>query len=605
MKVFYTFSNLETFEWRKPTLKSNPPPRYGHAAVLKNGLLYIYGGRNKSEIFNDLWILQIHSGVWNMVIQNGIIPSPRYGHNILNIQNHLYLFGGRTNNGTYPNELFAFDIEHYEWNRIIPVNNFGKNELIPKGRISFSSCVYNQDTFQILIIGGYCYNPETKFFTKEGDFITLDTFFNDEKKFPKIGNYKIEDYIGAGSFSTVYCVEGPKSEILALKRFRDTFGNSNILKELELIKKQNHTNLLSMDQMLLEKKEVDTYINVLMPLSELGDLFQYMTQNRQGLKEGNVLNIILQILNGLAFLHSSEAKIVHRDLKPQNILFFKKQVNHDLKINDFFKMQNDITVKLADFGITKSLDSHVVRYFTSSKTFMAPEILSDKGFSYASDMWAFGTILFFIFTGIFYDFKIEQNIQKIHFFMNNTKFKNKELYEKWIKMCIIKEPEERVTSEALFEIVKTQLETFNPKLSIKVERRPTKTGSPVIESPPPVSNLPQGSSPSQRKKGYLTGSFVFLKKSEHNYPTNNLLQTIQVMDVNSWLTAIGLEKYEQNFNTAGITTLEKLVTIEENDITEKLNILLPGHVKKIMKKAKELEKNDLKSVRIIKMTSKN
>lgn len=101
---------VDTFEWRRANLKGGPCARYGHAACLKNDKLYIYGGRNKKEIFNDLWCLQIHSGYWDLINQNGIIPLPRYGHSFIDLQNHFYLFGGRSVNGLYPNELYALDI---------------------------------------------------------------------------------------------------------------------------------------------------------------------------------------------------------------------------------------------------------------------------------------------------------------------------------------------------------------------------------------------------------------------------------------------------------------------------------------------------------------
>lgn len=474
--------------------------------------------------------------------------------------------------------------------------------MIPKGRISHSCCLLNQDTLQILVIGGYCWNPETKFLTKEGDFITLDTFFNDEKKFQKIGNYKIEEYIGAGSFSTVYCVEGSNNELIALKRFRDTFGNSGILRELELIKKTEHTNLLPVDSIILEKKEVDTYINVIMPLAEMGDLIQYLNQSRQGLKEANMLHIILQILNGLSFLHHDSNKIVHRDLKPQNILCFKKQTKEDLKVSDFFKIHDDVVLKIADFGITKSLDPHIVRYFTSSQTFIAPEIQSDKGFSTASDMWSFGSILFFIITGYILDFKVEQNIQKISVIMKNTGHKNKDIYQNWIMMCINKDPESRITSETLFEIIKKTLEQLNPKLLIKIDRKKT-NDSPPFATPLSGGSYDNKGSPSNRKKESSNNSFVYLKKPGFTYP--NLIQKVNVSDINSWLNALGFDKYQENFKNAGFDQLEKLVGIEEKDVIEKLNIKLPGHVKKIIKKAKEVEMNEFKSVRIFKKNLKN
>lgn len=44
------------------------------------------------------------------------------------------------------------------------------------------------------------------------------------------------------------------------------------------------------------------------------------------------LEIIKQILKGLAYLHSSDVRVVHGDIKPHNILLFPHSV---FKLGDF------------------------------------------------------------------------------------------------------------------------------------------------------------------------------------------------------------------------------------------------------------------------------
>ena len=53
-----------------------------------------------------------------------------------------------------------------------------------------------------------------------------------------------------------------------------------------------------------------------------------------------IQNIMKQILQGLAYLHSKDVNIAHRDLKPSNILVSKEG---DVKLEDFGLAKKMIT----------------------------------------------------------------------------------------------------------------------------------------------------------------------------------------------------------------------------------------------------------------------
>ncbi len=80
----------------------------------------------------------------------------------------------------------------------------------------------------------------------------------------------------------------------------------------------------------------------------------------------------------LALYYLHEKKILHRDLKTQNI---------------FLKHGR---VRLGDFGIAKILDS--TRDFANTcigtPYYMSPELFKYKPYSYKSDIWALGCILY-------------------------------------------------------------------------------------------------------------------------------------------------------------------------------------------------------------------
>lgn len=98
--------------------------------------------------------------------------------------------------------------------------------------------------------------------------------------------------------------------------------------------------------------------------------------------ESTLANIAVQALKGLNFLHNCNQ--IHRDLKPGNFL-----ISHRGE------------VKVADLGIMKQLSPDTVgpngqrvlartHSFVGTATFMSPERIDGKEYSYPSDIWAFG-----------------------------------------------------------------------------------------------------------------------------------------------------------------------------------------------------------------------
>ncbi|KAJ6690970.1 hypothetical protein OIU74_015611 [Salix koriyanagi] len=92
-------------------------------------------------------------------------------------------------------------------------------------------------------------------------------------------------------------------------------------------------------------------------------------------KESQVSHYTLQILQGLRYLHSCNA--VHGDLKCANIL-----------VTELGR------VKLADFGLSKSMEDHSqsLKLGLGSSYWMAPEVANPKrgGYGFPSDIWSLG-----------------------------------------------------------------------------------------------------------------------------------------------------------------------------------------------------------------------
>lgn len=100
-----------------------------------------------------------------------------------------------------------------------------------------------------------------------------------------------------------------------------------------------------------------------------------------------------ELLLALEVLH--QKGIVHRDLKPENILFDE---NWHILITDF----GSAKIMANEENNTDESDSRKKRKnsFVGTAQYVSPELLTDTESTYASDLWAFGCIIFQMISGL-------------------------------------------------------------------------------------------------------------------------------------------------------------------------------------------------------------
>ena len=113
-----------------------------------------------------------------------------------------------------------------------------------------------------------------------------------------------------------------------------------------------------------------------------GELFNHLRKIKR-MSEDEARFYFLEILAGLDHIHS--LGIVYRDLKPENLL-----------------LDADGHVKIADFGLSKPLNSHkdMSYSFCGSPEYMAPEMLCKTGHNYLLDYYCLGALLYELVIGI-------------------------------------------------------------------------------------------------------------------------------------------------------------------------------------------------------------
>jgi len=130
-----------------------------------------------------------------------------------------------------------------------------------------------------------------------------------------------------------------------------------------------------------------------------GELFFHLCESKRFTEE-RARFYAAEILLALEYVHS--LKIVYRDLKPENLLL---DMNGHVCLTDFGMCKEDLGV-----GST----THT---FCGSPEYLAPEILLGKGYDFAVDWWAFGTLVYEMLCGMppFYSENNREMNQRIVF----------------------------------------------------------------------------------------------------------------------------------------------------------------------------------------------
>ncbi|KAL2401588.1 Tip elongation aberrant protein 1 [Exophiala dermatitidis] len=122
-----------------------PPPRTNHTVISYNDQLYLFGGTNGTQWFNDVWTYSPVKNSWTQQDCIGYIPAPREGHSAALVNDVMYIFGGRTEEGTDLGDLAAFRITSKRW---YTFQNMGPS---PSPRSGHSMTAYRD---KIIVLAG-------------------------------------------------------------------------------------------------------------------------------------------------------------------------------------------------------------------------------------------------------------------------------------------------------------------------------------------------------------------------------------------------------------------------------------------------------------------
>jgi len=99
-----------------------PTGRHLHSAVHNseggaNDMVVFGGATNLFQYTNDVYILDLGTGVWQRPSVAGTVPSPRAGHSATRIRGKMYVFGGLGDTGL-DSHMYTLTLTTYKWARV-------------------------------------------------------------------------------------------------------------------------------------------------------------------------------------------------------------------------------------------------------------------------------------------------------------------------------------------------------------------------------------------------------------------------------------------------------------------------------------------------------
>ncbi|KAK7328499.1 hypothetical protein VNO77_22608 [Canavalia gladiata] len=147
--------------WISPSIRGEgPEAREGHSAAVVGKRLFIFGGCGRSAdkinevYYNDLYILNTETFVWNHATTSGTPPSPRDSHTCSSWKNKIIVIGGEDERDYYLSDVHILDTDTLIWRELrtsgqqLPPRaghstvSFGKN-LFVFGGFSDAQSLYN------------------------------------------------------------------------------------------------------------------------------------------------------------------------------------------------------------------------------------------------------------------------------------------------------------------------------------------------------------------------------------------------------------------------------------------------------------------------------
>ena len=204
---------------------------------------------------------------------------------------------------------------------------------------------------------------------------------------------KLLSPFGSGAYSEVYSTSNPEyvAKIISISDPRNTRVFAS--EKYAFLHLKRHSNLVFSGGLAHFQLEGQSFVAILLQFCSANLINLLTCFASRDMPESMLLEIALQIANGLKELHSANPPITHRDIKLENILVGKDGL---LKICDFGSISNAI-IREIDVSNRQSINEELESVTTPN--YRSPEIVdlySGYEIGPKSDLWAMGCVLYML-----------------------------------------------------------------------------------------------------------------------------------------------------------------------------------------------------------------
>jgi serine/threonine protein kinase len=191
------------------------------------------------------------------------------------------------------------------------------------------------------------------------------------------GKYTLKAHLGTSSFSMVWLAEHILLEvpvvlkIIPKSHLATDISATRLIREFNLLHQMDHAFIAKTYEIF----DDDEFQYLVMEFACGGTLANFITTNGP-ITEHHARTLFLQLIYALEYLHQTSC-IPHRDLRAENIMLDKHG-----------------NLRLIDFGLAGAVQAH-----SRISPYTAPAVVIGARYTFSSDIWAAGVLLFFLVAG--------------------------------------------------------------------------------------------------------------------------------------------------------------------------------------------------------------